>query len=1295
MTRDKSLIFNSLSRFSGVIKSLQKPLFPGVFALTLILSAFVPDAQAQCQKVGSTCNLTTIRNTMTASGMTELGCSADSCGIYFLYNQSVTSDSAHNLARTVGAHLASIHSKADNDSVVAWLRGQGLTASAWIGLNDKTQDGKFVWSDGSDTTYKNWAGGAPTGSPGADDCVQIWLSGNDSLTWSDTSCTILLPAVIKVSLCMEVATSGRDTICATDSTSIYASALLGSTPYSYNWAPGGNGDTLKVSPANTTSYMLTVTDAYGCTAVDSAIVKVDTLPVFSMGDSTKVCADSVVILDAGAGYTYLWSSGKTSQKDTLTNPGDYICTRTDGNGCSYSDTFLLKHDTIPFFRFGADTVVCNSDTATIKSPLTHPTYTYLWQDGSTNTFFKTDTADTVILTITNQIGCSHTDTQIVSHALSQNISVGNDTSVCFGDVFKLNGPNNFVFHSWIIYQDTVVGVSINADTAGSYYYFGRDTNNCAAYDTLVVLHDTIPTPFIGNDTNICLGDTLILDAGTGYKQYLWSSGSTTQTTKAYNGVAYNVVVVDSNDCVGSSILILGIDSLPEVTLLHDGLPGDTTICAMDSIWLHAAMTDPNLTYSWNGGPYQPLDDSLKVSNPGKYVLTVQDTNTCKIADSLEVFNDTLPVPGLRTDTTICTQDSIQLVANYAAHYNYVWNSADSGNVNSIWILKDTTYIVKVTDTNTTCFAHDTMVLTHDTLPVINLGPDTGFCIGDTLTLDAGPHYFLYSWTPPAASQSIKVFTPGKYEVEVIDSNGCKGGDSINIAMYQLPTPNLGPDLQFCSGTAIKEPMDPGGGFAYYDWSSGRKGGEGCCRRDTALASGTYDVTVTDNNGCMASDTVVINANFRPNVNLGPDTSFCSGTSFNFLANAGAGFVTYTWFDFKSGAEVQLTNAGQFALVQDTSARLIVEVTDNNGCVNRDSLDVVELPIPSINLGVPERYCETERGIWADTLDADPANNYASYLWSTGETTRDIRVTIEGTYLVTVTANNGCTNRAQKEYNEVARPAIDWSGDTLLCKGDTVHLNAFDEDYKAYYWYKLSDVSGVSDSLLNPIIENPTDTFLDTISTIYHIVRPGTYKVVAYYYPEPFCVDSVQTTIREDIYPEVDFKIQSSDTALCVGEILELHPHFTGSSTLEITYDWQDGNTDSIYYASKSGLYTLVMTNDCGSDIDEVFANFDDCSNIWIPNSFTPNDDGDNDLWKVVSLESFLEFNLKVYDRFGGIAWETNNPDVSWNGRHMINGKDMPIGAYAYKLTYRSNYELIDGVNSAPTRELQGTLYLYR
>jgi gliding motility-associated-like protein len=326
---------------------------------------------------------------------------------------------------------------------------------------------------------------------------------------------------------------------------------------------------------------------------------------------------------------------------------------------------------------------------------------------------------------------------------------------------------------------------------------------------------------------------------------------------------------------------------------------------------------------------------------------------------------------------------------------------------------------------------------------------------------------------------------------------------------------------------------------------------------------------------------------------------------------------------------------------------------------------------------------------------DAGAGYTKYRWSTGDSTQTITVTESGDYVVTVTSPNTCTGEGTKKVIEIPQPNIDWTADSIICKGNTVTLNAGKTGYVHYWWYEVTETNGIQDTtMINPMIQ-PGDTLPDTTITSMEITKEGRFKVYTRYFEAPFCFDSAETFIREDLYPEIDFGIQRPDTTLCVGETLLLDPNFTGSSSRQVIYEWQDDSEDSIYYARETGLYTLSMTNDCGADIDEVYVTFDDCSNIYIPNTFSPNGDGDNELWGISSLQKFIEFNLEIFDRDGHVIWETNDSKILWDGTHIRSGEPLPIGLYVYKISYRSWFEYIEGVNSAPTRELTGAIHLIR
>lgn len=1255
--------------------------------------------QSQCKKTTSSCDLASISAAYTPTA-TFLGCSTDTCSLYYLLPNAVSADSAESWANSLGGHLTSIQSQSENDSIVKWAAQAGISGSVWIGFNDKTIEGNFNWTDGSDSTFSNWKPNRPNGIGVNDDCVQLYVSGADSGSWNDTSCALILPAIVKVSLCMNLSL-GNDTVCSGDTAQIIAKTTFGSTPYTFSWQNASTNDTLRVPAIMYTKATVTVTDNYSCSIVDSAFIIVDTLPNLNLGGPDTICDDSSIVIDAGAGYSYLWYNNSTLQMDSVRFAGDYWVEITDSNGCSAVDTFKLFTDSVPNVSIGLDSTFCDGDTAIISVNNVKASYTYLWQDGSNGTQYKTDSTTFVSLTVTDANGCSFDQSKIVTRALNPVINLGSDTAVCDSNFFRIDGPLAFSYHEWRINTDTtpIVNASVFVNAPGFYSYFGLDTNNCPAVDTINVLWNAPPTIDLGNDTSICQFDTLTLSVDSSLVVRIWSTSDTTPSIKVSLPSIYSIYVEDTNGCNSSAVVNISNDTLPLVQIYRNGIPGDTSICDQDSIYLHNFVSDSNILYSWNNGLASLAFDSLVTDTAGEYILTVQDTNTCINHDTLTLSVDTLPMVNLTSDTTFCVNDSILLTSNSDTNYSHIWNGVDLGIQDTLWIKNAQTYNLTLVDKNTTCKSLDSVIIMHDTLPVINLGVDSGFCEGDTITLFAGNGYYSYNWsTTPLRSgdtnSTIKVYTAGNYSVNVVDSNFCKSSDSRIIAKYLLPLPNLGADKEFCAGTPVNEILDPGAGYSFYKWGHGPQGDSTAARKVIVNLEGVYSVVVTDSNGCQNADTMSINASFLPTIDLGPDTAFCTGDRFNLLVDAGPGFVKYEWFEAKTGVEVPLSTTGQILLVKDTTSTVVCQITDVKGCLNKDTLNVTINPVPVV-IFAPSSYCEAAKRIYSEIVDA--GGGYTNYAWSTGESTQQIKIIEAGEYIVTVTNNNNCNGIGTKSVVEIPQPNIDWTSDSVICEGQPIVLNAQKPGYDYYWWMEVLE-DGSLDTLnpfLPPVLPDTVPVNRDTTIATFQIDSAGTYKVFTRYYQGPFCEDSAFATIREDIYPKISFDVVSPDTTLCMGETLRLDPNFIGSSSKVIVYDWQDGSDGEVYDVTETGLYSLSLRNDCGADISEVYVNFDDCSNIFIPNTFTPNGDGDNDLWSIVSLQRFLEYEMQVYDRYGHVVWESSDPEVLWDGTHMQSGEDLPIGKYIYRVSYRSTFEYIEGVNSAPTREIKGALYLVR
>jgi gliding motility-associated-like protein len=221
-----------------------------------------------------------------------------------------------------------------------------------------------------------------------------------------------------------------------------------------------------------------------------------------------------------------------------------------------------------------------------------------------------------------------------------------------------------------------------------------------------------------------------------------------------------------------------------------------------------------------------------------------------------------------------------------------------------------------------CFGYDTVHISVNQSPPINLGPDKGICAGDTLVLDAGPGFMQYQWSNGSNTQQIVVQTNGTFSVAGITTDGCRSLDTLVVPnVYTLPVVALNKDSSLCTGS--QRILDAGAGFTNYTWNTGS-----ISQSIGVNAIGMYSVTVTDNNGCEGGDTTKIAVMLpQPAGFLGQDTSMCSYDRLQLKATTN--FDQYTWSTGSSAAAIIVNQPGIYWL----------QVKDGNNCVGKDTVIV--------------------------------------------------------------------------------------------------------------------------------------------------------------------------------------------------------------------------------------------------------------------------------------------------------------------------------------------------------------------
>jgi len=345
---------------------------------------------------------------------------------------------------------------------------------------------------------------------------------------------------------------------------------------------------------------------------------------------------------------------------------------------------------------------------------------------------------------------------------------------------------------------------------------------------------------------------------------------------------------------------------------------DTTICQANSVTVNAHKG--YATYLWSNGT---TDSIIVINTPGTYYVDVTDSCGYSFSDTILVSPSAIIPLSVGPDRSKCNADTLHLQApngflNYSWSPNYNISALNAQQV-IISPTIDTIYTL-IAEKTPGCFGYDTIRITVNTSPIIDLGPDKSFCNGDSLVLNAGNGFSQYQWSNGSTTQQATAYTAGSYSVVGTTLQGCRSFDTVKVLnVYSLPVVSLNKDSTLCAGD--QKVLNAGNGFANYNWSTGDNSSSIIVNN-----VGVYSVAVTDNNGCKGSDTTKITAIFpRPSGFLGPDTSFCSYTDLRL--NVTGNYSQYTWNTGSSSSFIIVSQPGIYW----------VNVKDNNGCVGKDSV----------------------------------------------------------------------------------------------------------------------------------------------------------------------------------------------------------------------------------------------------------------------------------------------------------------------------------------------------------------------
>lgn len=560
----------------------------------------------------------------------------------------------------------------------------------------------------------------------------------------------------------------------------------------------------------------------------------------------------------GIDYTQLDFSADTTLKFSIPlnfcNDGfHYIKAITHPNGSQpVSNTISYKLICNDITASSSTTNICSGESAVINISSTDPNATLSWtvsggtgitgaSAGTGNTINQTlinngVSKDSVIYTtISNDAGCTKTQTIKVVVKNKVAISIGGDTSLCNGiGINPLEANGRFDSIRWSTGATTQ---TINPAQAAIYSVTAYQ-NGCSATASVNVTNTITPTLDVRGNSEICNGNNAVLELfnRNAYDSIRWSNGTTdNQATFASPG-DYTLVAY-LHDCVTTlQFPIRNCD--PQAC--NPSITGNIPFCQGDSITLDAGSGFSS--YSWNTGA---ASQTIKVKTGGRYVVNVTGQDNCTGSDSVLVLVNSIPQASITGNTTFCAQSPTRLTVSADAD-SVRWNTNETSGTISVSQAQSYSVIVYKNGCSNTA---SVQVTQNNPPTVFSLGRDTSFCGGFSKVLSTGNQQT--QWNTDITASQITVTEAGTYIATITNDCGSVS-DTIIISQNELPVVDLGRDTVFCEGELV---LSAPSELSSYVWSTGAQGAS-----ITVTEPGTYSVTVTDGNGCSGGDAIIISSN---------------------------------------------------------------------------------------------------------------------------------------------------------------------------------------------------------------------------------------------------------------------------------------------------------------------------------------------------------------------------------------------------------------------------------------------------
>lgn len=1061
----------------------------------------------------------------------------------------------------------------------------------------------------------------------------------------------------------------------------------------------GNSQNINVSPAVNTTYIVTMNGG-ACVKRDTITVTVSGLTVTPTVTNVTCWAQNngkiKLTYNGTAPHNFVWSANaNTLNRDSAVSlpPGTYFVTVTDASGCTGTASATVTEPTQISYTQVITNIYCfggnNGQIALAPSGGT-PGYTFAWSNGlPANDTVSNLTAGTYTVTITDANLCTRIG----------NLSVSSPPQLVFGtvqikDARCFNGNDGYIIvsasggsggltYNWS-HDNTLHSNTANNLTAGIYNVTVLDAGGCSASTSY-----TVSQPATGlslNPTTIvdvsCFGGnngTATANPNGGVAPYVYAWNTTpvqnTQTATGLIAQVYQVTVTDDSLCTASvaitvnqpqQINIAGTVTNVQCNGYNDG--------AIDITITNGVA---NFTYAWSN---TATTQDLQNIADGSYSVLVTDNTSCTASASFTVTEPSLLLLNAPTITNVSCLggNNGSITANGTGgtgNYTYTWSNG--GSSQTISTLTATTYDLTLTDANGCTATASYQVAEPATAvafgaPVIVDILCNGFTTGSiTVSVSGGTGAFTYSWSHDNAlnNPTASGLGAGSYVVTATDANQCSASSQNSI--NEPPAITFGnqtiTNVSCNGGNDGSAQITPSGGTGTYTYTWNGVAGS---NPQTGIAAGNYTVIVTDANACTAITSLSISEPPSIVVQLTPQDALCSGAADGSItANVSGGNqpYVYIWSD-------PLSQTTQTA-TQLTAGSYQVTVTDNTGCTFTTFSTVGEPVGLNLSAATVQVKCNGDTN-GSITLSASGGTLPFTYGISSDGVNYNFSSSPQydnlasGNYFTTVTDANGCGLAGTALVAAPVADIVTHTVDSTSCYGAG---------------YTDGAIHVLGNTIQNMPYQYSVDSGSFTFSGDFYNLPAGSHTVVVQNYWG--CSTSFTTTVPEpqnglaDILPE--------DTTIQLGHSVQLFATLSPFSASTITsYSWSPNvglscldcaNPVATPYKQQTDyVVTVTYNNNCLATAS-IQVTVENNLPVFIPNTFTPNGDGNNDVFQIYG-QGIKVIDLKIFNRWGEKVYESSNQYAGWDGSFKGEIQNPSVFAYTVRITFLDNKQ-IDRVGS--------------